>query len=395
MKTKPSRYKLYCLGLLTAGHFFSDFYGTFLPALLPFILSNLHLSLTAGGMLVMFHSAASNILQPFCGYYVDKSGYTWIILASILLSALFICMAGIVTNYSLLVLCLIVSGIGVAVFHPIGSSLVNNIATEQKRSLWMSIFIGGGNFGFAIAPAIVTFMLVHYSTVSLFWLVIPAIIVTVLLYFSRLYKINVIPKRSQTTSTQWYKSLTLLKLNFVMAMRSWTQVALTTFLPIMLSAQGHATLIAGNMLTAFLFGGALGGLLGGYIGDKIGPKTCIWGALVLSLPTAYCFIITTQITIWTWISLLLAGAFLQGTMPSSIVWAQEVIPENKALASGMMLGLSCGIGGIGTAITGAIGDIYGIHYALLLALIPLVLAIPVTLSIPSTPSIQNNKTETF
>ena len=377
-KTITAHYKLYWLGLLTAGHFFSDFYATFLPALLPFILNHLNLSLTAGGILVMLNSAAANLLQPFFGYYADKSGFTWIILTSIILSAFFICIAGVITHYFLLVVCLILSGVGVALFHPIGSSLANTIAVEKNRSLWMSIFIGGGNFGMAIAPAIVTFLLVHYTTVSLLWLIVPSIMITVFLYFSRLHEINIAPKHHEQTATKWYSSITLLKLNFIMSMRSWTQTALTTFLPIMISLQGNSPLVAGNMLTAFLFGGATGGLFGGYIGDKIGPKNCILGALIFSLPATYCFMSTTQITLWTWIVLFLAGACLQGTMPSSIVWAQAVIPENKALASGMMLGLSCGIGGIGTAITGAVGDVYGIHYALLLTLIPLLLAIPVT-----------------
>lgn len=379
---KPSNYKRYCLGLLTSGHFFSDFYGTFLPALLPFILSNMHLSLAAGGLLVMFHSIAANLLQPICGYYVDKSGFSWIILFSVPLSAIFICLSGLVSNYFVLVLFLVISGLGVAIYHPIASSLVNAITTDKNGGLWMSIFIGGGNFGFAIAPAIVTFLLVHYGYASLLWLILPSFLLTSLLYFSRVYKLNVVPKTISTDTIKWYQSHTLLKLNSVMALRAWTQVAISTFLPILISSKGYSNLMAGNMLTTFLIGGALGGLLGGYVGDKLGAKTCILVALILALPITYAFITTTTISISTWLLLFLIGACLQGTLPSSIIWAQDIIPENKALASGMMLGLSFGLGGVGTAITGLIGDIYGLHTALFLTLIPLALAIPVTLSIP-------------
>ena len=37
------------LAALTAGHFVSDFYATFLPALIPFLIAQQGLSLTASG----------------------------------------------------------------------------------------------------------------------------------------------------------------------------------------------------------------------------------------------------------------------------------------------------------------------------------------------------------
>ncbi|MBQ5636637.1 MAG: MFS transporter, partial [Selenomonadales bacterium] len=73
----------YFLTLLTVGHFFSDFYVNFLPILLPFAISQLGLSLTLSGILTMIFSVASNLLQPVCGYYIDRSGYTWLLLWTI------------------------------------------------------------------------------------------------------------------------------------------------------------------------------------------------------------------------------------------------------------------------------------------------------------------------
>jgi FSR family fosmidomycin resistance protein-like MFS transporter len=69
-------------------------------------------------------------------------------------------------------------------------------------------------------------------------------------------------------------------------------------------------------------------------------------------------------------------------MPASIVWAQEMIPNNAAMASGMMLGLSFGLGGLGAAITGAMADMIGLQSALLYSLLPLALSVPLTYSIP-------------
>ena len=78
----------------------------------------------------------------------------------------------------------------------------------------------------------------------------------------------------------------------------------------------------------------------------------------------------------------ISGAALQGALPSSIVWAQDMLPDNAAMASGMMLGMSFGLGGLGAALTAALGDIIGLQPALLWTLLPLIVAIPLTYMIP-------------
>jgi len=50
------------------------------------------------------------------------------------------------------------------------------------------------------------------------------------------------------------------------------------------------------------------------------------------------------------------------------------MPANAGMASGMMLGLSFGLGSIGTAITAALADYIGLSTALLLTSLPLLLA---------------------
>jgi FSR family fosmidomycin resistance protein-like MFS transporter len=136
------------------------------------------------------------------------------------------------------------------------------------------------------------------------------------------------------------------------------------------------------MLTVFLAGGAIGSVFGGYVGDKQGRKRCIAGALVLCIPTLYVFLMSHEVTMMTWIALGVSGAALQGTLPSSIVWAQDMLPANAAMASGMMLGLSFGLGGLGAAVTGAIADSIGLEQALLWMIAPLLLGLAITISIP-------------
>jgi len=365
------------VALLAAGHFLSDFYNNFLPPLLPVVMASLGMSLTAAGLLVMIFAFTGSILQPVCSYFIDKKGHGWLILFTLPVGAFFISLMGLAPTYFILVAFMSLGGLGSSLFHPLGSSLVSKVSLPENKGLAMSIFIGGGNFGFALAPVIVVFYLMEFGIRNLPWLILPSIILSLAYYFSGLHRIPLASPRTAVSESTvaWYKSFSLLKLNTVMALRSWSQMALPNFLPIWLAQQGHAPMLAGNMLTVYLLGGAVGSFVGGWLGDKFGRKTCILVLMALCLPTMFLFVRSEEITLFAWLLLAISGAALQGTLPSSIVWAQDIIPGNAAMASGMMLGLAYGLGGVGVAITGAVADIVGLKTALVWSLLPLALAI--------------------
>jgi FSR family fosmidomycin resistance protein-like MFS transporter len=52
-----------------------------------------------------------------------------------------------------------------------------------------------------------------------------------------------------------------------------------------------------------------------------------------------------------------------------------MMPRNIGFASGLVLGLAVGGGGIGVAVTGAIADMYSISWGLLLLGLPIIAAI--------------------
>jgi FSR family fosmidomycin resistance protein-like MFS transporter len=365
------------LSLLTAGHFLCDFYANFLPALLPLVILSMQLSLTETGILVMVFSFASSIVQPFCGYYLDKTGYTFPVLITLPISAFFICTVNYVSSYGVLILFLLVSGLASSIFHPLASAMLAKVTPDRNRGWAMSLFICGGNLGFALGPAIIIYFLVNYSFSCLPYLMIPGFLLTFLYMHFRVHHIAIQTRHTQKSSTApaWYTSPDIIKLNIVMALRSWPQVVIPTFLPIFLAQQGLTTTQAGNMLTVFLLGGAIGGLIGGYIGDRFDHKTCMVAALVLSIPSTYLFMISEPASLLTWVCLGISGAALQSPLPSSIVWAQTLLPENGAMASGMMFGLSFGLGGLGAALTGHLADSIGLSLAMQLTLLPIIVAI--------------------
>lgn len=370
--------------LITAAHFLSDFYNNFLPPLLPIVIANLNISLTTSGLLVMIYSFTSSILQPLWGYFIDRGGYSWLILVTVPISALFICLSGSVANQYLLFFYVAVAGLGSSLFHPLGSSFIDKVASPGTKGISLSVFIGGGNFGFALAPAFLVYFLMQQGLNHLLWLALPSVLFAFISYVYRLHHFQLATPRtmSHPESKAWYRCGNIIKLNVVMGLRSWAQVALGTLIPVWYASQGHSPYIAGMMLTAYLLSGAIGGFIGGYLGDRWGRKTCIIGSLLIGVPAVFIFCQSTQITALTWISLCLSGGALQAALPSSIVWAQDMLPANAAMASGMMLGLAFGLGGVGTALTGALADHIGLGPALLWTVLPLAVSIPIALTIP-------------
>ena len=383
-KKTSTNHSWFAVTLLTMGHFFSDFYANFLPALLPIIMPKLGLSLTMSGILIMALSFTSNVLQPFFGYFMDKKNLNWLLLITVPCGAIFICYTGLVQTQFMLFLLVSLSGLAVSIFHPLGSSLISKVSSPQKLGLSVSIFVAGGNLGFALAPIIIIYFTEIYGLDALPLLIIPSFLLAFCYYKSGLYRpsLRIVSKKPKPFSlSSLLKKIDLVKLNIAMGLRAWTHVAVTTFLPVLLVNRGYSLTFSGIMLTIFLIGAATGGLIGGYLSDRFGLKKIVAGSLALGILPTYLFLTSNEITWLSWILLFLCGAGLQGSAPSSLVWAQKILPNNAGMTSGMMLGLSFGLGGIGAALTGAAADYIGLSTALIWTIFPLALAAAITLTI--------------
>lgn len=111
-------------------------------------------------------------------------------------------------------------------------------------------------------------------------------------------------------------------------------------------------------LFVYLLAVAVGTMIGGALADRIGGKNVIlfsiFGAspftLVLPHSNLICTVILTVI-----IGLIIASAF-----SAIVVYAQELLPGNVGMVSGLFFGLSFGMAGIGSAVLGKIADSSGI-----------------------------------
>jgi FSR family fosmidomycin resistance protein-like MFS transporter len=129
-------------------------------------------------------------------------------------------------------------------------------------------------------------------------------------------------------------------------------------------------IVAGNLLFAFLVAGVAGTFIGGPLADKFGHKRIILFSLGTSCPLFILFLLSSGV--WAFVWLILAGLILIFSFSVSMVMGQSFMPQNVGLASGLILGLSFGMGGLGAAVLGLFADIWGVPATLwVIAFLPL------------------------
>ncbi len=375
------------VGLLSISHFFNDFYCNFLPILLPILIPKLGLSLTLSGILVMVMSFSANVLQPFFGYFMDKYNFNYLMPLIIPFGAVFICLTSWTDNFVILALLVALSGLAVSTFHPMGAGLVSRVSPTSRISSCMSFFIAGGNLGFALAPILLVYFMNVYDLNLLPVLIIPAALMGILLYASGISKVRFVNEAVAQNMHFHAKDILcnrpLMLLNIAMGIRAWIFTAVVTFLPLWVIEKGYDNTLGGWLLTLYLCGSVIGGLVGGALNDKIGYKKVILGSLLLAVfPTLY-FLFAVQMNLVVYLAMFLAGGLAMAANPGAIVWGQALLPNNPGMASGMMLGLSFGLGGIGALLTSAVADYIGLTMALSLTTALLLLGVVLLIFTPS------------
>ncbi len=375
------------VGLLTAAHTLVDLCQGMVPALLPFLVADLDLSYAAGGSLVFATSAASSVIQPLFGHAADRWTFRWLLPVSLLLTGGGLALGSQSPHYAVFFVALVISGLGVAAFHPEAARQIHRLA-GLGRATEMSVFSVGGNIGFALAPVVTAALVVGWGRAGMLVMLVPTMLVALLLagQFS--------PPRAVDSGTRMKTTRPegedgdwsgFLKLSVVVICRSVVFAGFNTFLALYWMSRWSTSPSAGaTVLGLFLGTGVCGTLLGGWLADRLGRRAVLRAGFALAAILLPMLLAATDPTWATPLLVLLSVAFFT---PSSllVVLGQCYLPHRVGVASGVTLGLAISVGGMVAPVLGMVADRHGIETVLVVLEMVLVLAVALSLTLPRMP----------
>jgi FSR family fosmidomycin resistance protein-like MFS transporter len=371
------------MATLSAGHLFTDVAQGSVPALLPFLIAEDHLSYAAASALVLAATISSSVIQPLFGHLSDRRSLAWLMPLGPALGGLGIACAGLAPNYALTFIAIVISGIGVAAFHPEGSRFANYVSGARRAS-GMSLFSVGGNVGFAVGPLIVTPLVLAFGLHGTVFVLVPTLLMAAVLVHElprlRSFRSDVVGGRvTREDHPEQWGPFTILA--GVITLRSFVYFGLVTFIPLYYVHVLHSGKALGNAaLSAMLIGGAIGTLIGGPLADRFGRRAVLLGSMALLPPLVIGFLLSGAGVAAVFATA--AGAATIATFAVTIVMGQEYLPGRLGVSAGVTIGLSIGLGGVGAPLLGLVADADGLRTVLeVIAVLPL-LGVALTLLLP-------------
>lgn len=349
---------------LTLGHLGTDLAQGALPALLPYLATRFDLSYLQVGALVLCSTVANSIVQPAFGHWSDRRGATWLLPAGPLTAGVGIGLLAIAPNYPAAIGCVIISGVGVAAYHPEATKHAAWIA-HDRPSTAMSLFSIGGNLGVALGPLAAGAAAAHYGLHGAALLVIPAAMVSGLMFASlpRLAIDGVAGEKRAAEGPSAAHRRALAILLAAVAARGYVYTGLVSFIPLLEQRVRHQSAAHGSrVLTVLLGAGAVGTLVFGPLADRVGMRRMLFWSFVLCVP-ATMFYLADDGALGL-LALAISGACLVSSFGVTIVLSQEYLPGRMGMAAGLSIGLSIGLGGIAAICVGALADTFGLSTAL-------------------------------
>lgn len=363
------RFNLKVLIILSLGHMVTDIYQGALPATLPFLKDKLSLTYTMTGVILMVANFTSSILQPLFGFYSDKKEKAALLPIGLLAAGVGYALLALPSDYYLVLCLVVISGLGVAAYHPEGYKTAH-FFTGERSVTGMSVFSVGGNLGLAIGPPMAIYITRYLGFDALPVVIIPSLLCTALILTQR--RTIAIPRLEHGESQKQVKSssrASYVSLFFVVAiviMRSWTQMGLLSYIPFYyINHLKGDPVFAGNLVFVFLFCGAAGTLIGAPFADRWGHRFFLRLTMFLAtvnLPLMFVPFVANSYLLF--VVLGLEGMILVSTFSVTIVMAQRLLPNRLGVASGLMVGFAIGTGGIGVTLLGMVADNFGVPVAL-------------------------------
>ncbi len=347
---KPASTLWMLLIFAAAMHCLVDLVAGSLSPLWPMMEGHFHLQPWQGVALFFLWQMTTSISQFFFGMWGDRFHSRWLLWVGPLAATVCLGSIGLTHSPIMLAQILVISGLGIAAFHPEGAALAGSCAPEN-RSRAMSIFSMGGFIGQSIGP--------YLSGKTVEWLGMPglawgilgglfAILFLAPLGFRAMSATAIVPKKAAAPPVrlrqlfrgrEWPVALVLV----VGSLRIIAAAGVPILLSFLLKARSLTEADIGFMQSAFMFGIGLGGLTCATLMRRHHERAVLWLCPLLVTPVLL-------VIPWTvgWVLACLAavsGLLLGISLPVLVSRGQELMPDSPRIASSITMGVSWGLGG--------------------------------------------------
>lgn len=369
--------------LMMIAHLCDDLNQGALVAVIPFLVLHNGYSYAEVTALLLASNAASAVIQPLFGWLGDKKPRPWLMALGIFLAGIGMAGVGVLPNYPLIMASAMLSGIGVAMFHPEGGRLGNLTAGEQKGK-GMSIFAVGGKLGFTFGPLVATAAITLWGLPGTLVFIIPSTLCAAVLLSQNKALLGFSNPDKGSSADNLYKD-NWVGFGFVMgaiSCRSIMYYAFLSFIPLFLVYNlGQEEAFASSVISLFALVCAVGTIASGWAGQVLGAKKLIIVSYACVAIEIIIFAFNGSLIVALVLIALLALT-CDISYPSAVAMGQSFVPHHLGMASGLSFGVMVCIGGLMTPVFGLIGDHFGLQVVMLCVTAIAILGIVIALFIP-------------
>ena len=342
-----------------------------MPVILPGVILEYNLSLTAAGGAITIMWIAYSVVQFPAGIFSDNFGERKILTLSILIGALGIILFSFSSSFNFFIFASIVFGLGSGLFGTPRVTSLSKIYPENDGTV-LGFTFSAGNFGSAVLPFIAGILATYFGWRFGFIFCIPLFIIAIFLLWNSPFK----PPSSSTWGRyDLYKNVKLLieglSKKDVLLVSSATLLSVftfqgfTSFFPLFLiTMKGTSTTMATTIFSVFFITGALSQPISGIISDRYGERR-----LLLYLAALHALCLLSLPFINGTIPLILLSILLgtrAGLAPVNNAYLASSIPSKvQGSGLGFLRSIFIGIGAFASFMVGVIADNYSFDLAFL------------------------------
>ncbi|MBN2432725.1 MAG: MFS transporter [Acidobacteria bacterium] len=369
--------------IVSLGHLVHDVYTSFLAPLLPLLIERFQLSFTSAGFL-SFLLRVPALFNPLIGSVAERVNLKILVIISPTLTAVGMCLLGVVPDFALVVVLILLTGVSSSFFHVPTPVLLNRLA-GRHIGLAMSFFQIGGESARTVGPLVAMAAVAAWTLEGLYRLIPLALVMSAGFYWV-LRDIPPVPPRAAhrvagaILSTLRQDRRLFITLTGIMFGRALSAGTLAAFLPTFLTEQGESLWFAGVSLSIVQAAAMVGVLITGTLSDRIGCRRLLVVLSVAAPLTMVFFLLSGESMLI--VSLILLGLFAFSAVPVLLAVIQRRGFDYPVIANGIYMTLNFLMSSTIVVLAGKLSDMVGMATTFTWFAVASVVSVPFALLLP-------------